>query len=62
MIDPPDAELVRREEAKREACWDPLQRWRVFQETITWMESQATIPRNTPERCLQLQREKNGQS
>jgi hypothetical protein len=52
------AELLRREEAKREACWDPAQQWRVIQETITWAESQATVRRNTPARCLELERAK----
>ena len=56
MVDPPDAELIRREEEKREARWDPAERWRVFQETITWMESQATVRRNTPQRCIELER------
>ena len=45
----------RREEAKREAAWDPKVRWRVLQETITWAEMQATVRRNTPARCLQEQ-------
>lgn len=48
----------RREEAKREAAWDPLTRWRVIQETITWAESQTTARRNTPARCAQEQARK----
>ncbi len=52
------ADLKRREEQKRDAQWDPAQRWRVLQETITWAESQATMRRNTPEKCLELQRAK----
>ncbi len=51
-------DLKRREEEKRDANWDSAQRWRVLQETITWAESQATVRRNTPERCLELQRAK----
>jgi len=51
-------DLKRREEQKRDANWDSAQRWRVLQETITWAESQATVRRNTPERCLELQRAK----
>ncbi len=51
-------DLKRREEAKREALWDAAQRWRVIQEMITWAESQATVRRNTPEKCLELQRAK----
>lgn len=51
-------ELKRREEEKREANWDPAQRWRALQQTITWAEAQATVRRNTPEKCLELQRAK----
>jgi len=51
-------EVKRREEEKRERAWDPLQRWQVLQETIAWAESQATVRRNTPARCLELQRAK----
>ena len=53
-----DDELKRREEQKRERHWDPVERWLVLQETITWAESQATVRRNTPARCLELQRAK----
>jgi hypothetical protein len=56
MIEPPDHTLVSREEAKRETCWDPADRWRVLQETITWAEAQAAVPRNTPRRCIELER------
>jgi hypothetical protein len=52
------AELLRREEAKREACWDPAERWRVIQETITWAEAQLPVPRNSPRRCKELERAK----
>lgn len=48
-------DLKPREEQKRQASWDPAQRWRVLQETITWAESQRTDGRNTPKKCLQLQ-------
>jgi hypothetical protein len=48
--------LKRREEEKRERCWDPLQRWLALQETITWAESQATVQRNTPKKCLERER------
>jgi hypothetical protein len=51
-------DLKRREEAKREAAWNPAERWRVLQETITWAESQLTVRRNTPARCLELERAK----
>jgi len=53
-----DDDLKRFEERKREASWDAAQRWRVLQETITWAESQATVRRNTPQKCLELQRAK----
>jgi hypothetical protein len=55
MSDPSFDELKRREEEKREKCWDPLQRWLVIQEMITWAESLPTVRRNTPARCLELQ-------
>jgi hypothetical protein len=48
-------DLIRSEEQKRDAAWDPAERWRVIQETITWAEAQATVRRNTPERCRELQ-------
>ncbi len=48
-------DLKRSEEQKREAHWDPAQRWRVLQATITWAEAQATVRRNTPQKCLELQ-------
>ena len=57
-----DDDLKRREEQKREAMWDPAQRWHVLQETITWAQSQAAVRRNTPQRCLELQRQKLPQS
>jgi hypothetical protein len=49
------SDLIRSEEQKRDAAWDPAERWRVIQETITWAESQATVRRNTPQRCIELQ-------
>jgi hypothetical protein len=49
-------ELKRREEQKRQRCWDPAERWRVIQEMITWAESLPSVRRNTPARCLELQR------
>ncbi len=53
-----DSELHRREQAKREAAWDPAERWRVVQQTITWAEQQATARRNTPAECKRLERQK----
>ena len=58
MNAPPDNDLKRYEEEKRERHWDPAERWRVIQEMIAWADSQATVRRNTRERCLELQREK----
>jgi len=39
-------------------AWRPVVRWRVIQEMIAWADSQATVGRNTRERCLELQRAK----
>jgi hypothetical protein len=35
-----DDDLKAREEEKRERAWDPVQRWKVIQETIAWAEAQ----------------------
>lgn len=51
----PPHDLPALEHRKRETRWDAAQRWRVLQETITWADSQATVRRNTPEKCLELQ-------
>ena len=40
--------LKQQEELKRERQWDPLARWRVLQDTLTWAEAQGAIRRNTP--------------
>jgi hypothetical protein len=58
MKDEDLGELMRREEAKRDSHWAPVERWRVIQEMITWAEQQATVRRNTPARCLELQAKK----
>jgi len=58
MASQSDDDLKRREEAKREAHWDPAARWRAVQDMIAWAESQATVRRNTPKKCLELQRAK----
>ena len=39
------------EEEKRERHWDPKERWRVIQETITWAEAQMPVPRNSRQAC-----------
>ena len=58
MSNTTDDDLKRSEERKREASWNAAQRWQVLQDTITWAESQATVGRNTPRRCLELQEAK----
>jgi len=58
MSNPADDDLKRREEAKRDAHWDPVERWRAIQDMIAWAEQQATVRRNTPARCLELQAKK----
>ena len=51
-------DLKAAEERKREAAWDAAERWRVRQETMTWVEAKLKVRRNPPQRCLELQREK----
>ena len=58
MTEPAVDDLKPLEERRREAAWDPAQRWRILQQTITWAESQVTVRRNTPQVCLQLQKAK----
>jgi hypothetical protein len=45
-------DLIREEARKRDRNWNPQERWRVLQETISWVESQMTVRRNTKEACL----------
>lgn len=49
-------DLKRREEEKRAAQWDPAQRWRAILQMIGLAE--AVTDRNTPAKCLELQRAK----
>jgi hypothetical protein len=58
MTEPPTWDELQRERQKREAHWDPAERWRVIQNMIAWADAQSTGGRNTKQRCLQLQREK----
>jgi hypothetical protein len=58
MADLPDDDLKAREEQKRDAAWDPVERWRAIQAAIAWAESQLAVPRNSPARCLELERAK----
>ena len=55
---PPNDDLKRYEEEKRERHWDPAERWRVIQEAIAWADAQAVVPRNSKARCLELQKKK----
>ena len=47
--------LKKKEEIKRERNWDPQERWKVIQATITWAESQTAFPRNSRHACLRKQ-------
>ena len=51
-------ELKKAEEERRERNWDPAQRWKALQETITWAEAQSTVRRNTKAARLAEQNEK----
>ena len=57
-MNPDIGEIKRREEAKRDAVLGPAERWRLLMQAITWVESQPQVRRNTPVRCLQLERAK----
>ncbi|HEY4759634.1 MAG TPA: hypothetical protein VIH42_03550 [Thermoguttaceae bacterium] len=50
------SELLRREEAKRNRMWDPIKRWQMIQDMITWADAQRPIPRNSRQGCLANQR------
>jgi hypothetical protein len=52
------SEVKRREEDKRDAALGPAERWRVIMAAITWAEGQPHVRRNTPAKCLQLERAK----
>ena len=49
-------ELLHSEEAKRNRMWDPVERWRMIQETIDWADAQKPVPRNSKEGYLAAQR------
>ena len=51
-------DLKKWQESLRERHWDPVLRWKVLQETITWAEAQKTVQRNTRQMCLKLQAKK----
>jgi hypothetical protein len=40
------------EEQKRQRSADPRVMWKVLQETISWVDSQQPIPRNSKQACL----------
>jgi hypothetical protein len=43
------------EQQKRQRSADPALLWNVFQQTIGWIDSQQTVPRNSPQACLAKQ-------
>jgi len=51
-------DLVASEAAKRDRNWDPAERCRVIQETITWAEIRGKVHRNTKAACLAEQERK----
>lgn len=53
-----ETNLKRKEELKRESNWDPQMRWKVLQDTITWVDAQSTVQRNTPAKRLAEQAHK----
>ena len=52
----PLSNQIRSEEAKRERCVDPRERWRILQDTIAWADAQQNPPRNSIASCLERQR------
>jgi hypothetical protein len=53
-------ELKRREEEKRSAHWSMADRQRALEEFVAYVEAHAEVPRNSPRRCKELEREKLG--
>ncbi len=51
-------DLFQQEEAKRDRHLDARERWRLILDAISWAESQSTVQRNTPQRCLAEQARK----
>jgi len=51
-------DLIASEAVKRERNWDPAERCRVIQETITWAEVRGKVLRNTKAACLADQERK----
>ena len=51
---------IRREEAKRDRCVDPRERWRTMQDMIAWADAQQKPPRNSIPSCLERQRRHAG--
>lgn len=49
------ADLVMKEEARRQACWRSADRWRAIQEAIEWADRQQAVPRNSRASCLMRQ-------
>jgi len=50
-----NAEEKKREEEKRERCWNPVEREQVLFRTIDWADQQQPLSRNTKEACLKNQ-------
>jgi hypothetical protein len=57
-----DLDILKREEAKRERCYDPQQRWSAIQRAIEFADAQQPVSRNSKEKCLELQEKKRIES
>ena len=55
-------DVKQREEAKRERCYNPLQRWTAILAAIRFADAQQPISRNSKTRCLELQRKHQASS
>ncbi len=51
-------DILQQEEHKRDRHLDAREKWRLIMEAISWAEGQATVRRNTPQRCLAEQARK----
>jgi hypothetical protein len=54
------SDLIRREEGKRNKALDPVERWRLILAAIAWADAQQPVPRNSPARCLEIERRRLG--
>ena len=57
-------ELKREAERKRDAAYDPVQRWKHLQQTITWAEQNLPphLQRNRPANRVAEERRKNAKA